>query len=143
MLFNSFNFWIIFPFIFSIYWIIPSKFPLAKKLYLIIISYILYILWDVAHSLILFSITILTFCGAILIERLKEKGKTYQRKIISFIFILISFFPLFIFKYYNFIISSTNQLFSDIGVSINLSGLNWAIPIGISFFSFQLQFYLS
>lgn len=142
MLFNSFNFWLIFPFIFSIYWIIPSKFHSIKKFYLIAISYVLYMLWDVAHSLILFGITILTFYGAIIIERLKNKGKSYKRKMISLIFVIISFFPLFIFKYYNFITNSTSQLFANIGFNIDLPGLNWAIPIGISFFSFQAIGYL-
>lgn len=99
-------------------------------------------LWDVAYSLILFSITILTFGGAIIIEYLKKKGKIHQRKIISLIFVLISFFPLFIFKYYNFITNSATQLFSNIGFHLDLPGLNWAIPIGISFFSFQAIGYL-
>lgn len=142
MLFNSFNFWIIFPFIFSIYWIIPSKYPLIKKIYLIIISYALYMLWDVAHSLILLGITIITFGGAIIIERLKYKNKNNLKKIISLIFVLIAFLPLFIFKYYNFITESATQLFTNIGFSITLPGLNWAIPIGISFFSFQAIGYL-
>lgn len=50
--------------------------------------------------------------------------------------------PLLVFKYYNFIIESTNSFFESIHFSTQLSGLNWAIPLGISFFTFQAVGYL-
>lgn len=46
--------------------------------------------------------------------------------------------PLMVFKYYNFIIDNVNEVLGH----GNLPGLNWAIPIGISFFSFQAIGYL-
>ena len=31
MPFNSFNFWLVFPFIFSLYWLIPAKYNQWRK----------------------------------------------------------------------------------------------------------------
>lgn len=50
--------------------------------------------------------------------------------------------PLIIFKYYNYLSENINNLFKILGFSIGLPGLNWAIPLGISFFSFQAVGYL-
>lgn len=139
MLFNSFNFWIIFPFIFLFFWIIPSKQQLTKKIFLITISYLLYINWDAAYSLILLGITLITFYGAKIIS---NTPTIHKRHILIALFTTLAFLPLLIFKYYNFIITSVTQILTDIGFRFELPGLNWAIPIGISFFSFQAIGYL-
>lgn len=142
MLFNSFNFWIVFPFIFSLFWIIPSKYTSLKKIYLISISYLLYIHWDAAYSLILLGITAITYTGAFVLEKSQSGTKCKNRKILSIIFVLLAALPLLIFKYYNFINTSTTSILHSIGINFYLPGLNWAIPIGISFFSFQAIGYL-
>lgn len=54
----------------------------------------------------------------------------------------ISFLPLLFFKYFNFINQQVCFLLSSIGLRYELQGLNWAIPIGISFFTFQAMGYL-
>ena len=46
------------------------------------------------------------------------------------------------FKYYNFINDSIYAILSSIGLRFLLPGLNWAIPMGISFFTFQALGYL-
>ncbi|WP_198959538.1 MBOAT family protein [Fibrobacter sp. UWB5] len=45
--------------------------------------------------------------------------------------------PLVAFKYYNFINDSMFDFLSIIHLRFRLPGLNWAIPVGISFFTFQ------
>lgn len=50
--------------------------------------------------------------------------------------------PLLVFKYYNFINDSVFELLSSLGLRFKLPGLNWAIPMGISFFTFQALGYL-
>ena len=47
-----------------------------------------------------------------------------------------------IFKYYNFVNESVWSLLSSVGLRYEMKGLNWAVPIGISFFSFQAVGYL-
>ena len=48
MPFNSFNFWLVFPLPFGLYWLIPSRCASYKKWYLIIVSYLLYMNWKQA-----------------------------------------------------------------------------------------------
>ena len=63
MLFNSFNFWLVFPFIFVFYWVIPAKFNECRKWFLIIASYLLYMNWKPAYALVLLAVTLITYWG--------------------------------------------------------------------------------
>lgn len=137
MIFNSFNFWIIFPLIFIFYWLLPSNKIIYKKIYLITVSYLLYMNWKPAYALLLLGITFITYFAAKLIE-----GRNRNKKIIIYTSVCITILPLVIFKYYNFINDSIINILKLIGLYWNLPGLNIAIPIGISFFTFQALGYL-
>ncbi len=50
--------------------------------------------------------------------------------------------PLLVFKYYNFINGSLSDGLAAIGLQFTLPGLNWAVPVGISFFTFQAVGYM-
>ena len=58
------------------------------------------------------------------------------------LFAVLSLLPLLVFKYYNFVNESVWSLLSSLGLRYELHGLNWAIPVGISFFTFQAVGYL-
>ena len=47
-----------------------------------------------------------------------------------------------VFKYYNFLNDSLSQGLAAIGLKFAMPGLNWAIPVGISFFTFQAVGYM-
>lgn len=146
MIFNSFLFIWLFPIIFVVYWgtnhIISQK-NLPEKInniLLIFISYAIYIQYKPIYALLLFYITLATFTGGKIIEKIKT---TQKRK--KILIITISFFvllPLLAFKYYNFLNNALTQTIETIGIQIGLPGLNWTIPIGISFFTFQALGYL-
>lgn len=138
MIFNSFNFIIIFPLLFSLYYLIPVKFQSVRNTFLLLTSYILYMNFKPIYALILLYVTIITYIAAIWVERKKQKS----RHTCKFIFILLSLSPLIFFKYYNFINESCLELLSIVGLNFYLPGLNWAIPVGISFFTFQALGYL-
>ena len=63
MAFNSFNFWLVYPFIFILYWIIPAKWNTWRKVFLIIVSYLLYMNWKPAFALVLLGVTLVTYWG--------------------------------------------------------------------------------
>lgn len=98
----------------------------------------LYAKADPVWCLYLFAVTLVTYLSARIIEQKKAYGK---RKYII-VSATLSLLPLGIFKYYNFVASNLNKAFETIGFSAGLQGLNWAIPLGISFFSFQAVGYL-
>lgn len=137
MLFNTFNFWVIFPFIFTTYWLIPCKYEKAKKWSMIIISYLLYMNYKPSYALILLAITLITYSGAIYFQK-----NNYPKTCLIYPISLLVLLPLLIFKYYNFFNNSISHFLNIIGLNWNIPGLNWTIPLGISFFTFQALGYM-
>ena len=136
MIFNSFNFLIVFPLLFSLYYAIPAKMLRWKNGYLLLVSYLLYANWKPSYAFFLLGITLITYLAARLIENARKT------KLLAMGGALLTLLPLIIFKYYNFINESCFELLSALGIRFHLLGLNWAIPIGISFFTFQALGYL-
>lgn len=145
MLFNSFKFLLIFPLIFAIHWAIPAKYNQWRKLFLILISYVLYMNWKPAFALVLLGVTLITYWGGYLFdnERVRiEELKVGKRKRLIWLFAFLGLLPLLVFKYYNFINNSLTDGLAAIGLKFSMPGLNWAVPVGISFFTFQAVGYM-
>ena len=112
MAFNSLHFWLVFPSVFLLYWLIPQRLPSLRKIWLIVASYLLYLSWKPVFALVLLYVTLVTYLGARSFESVKSR-----KALLGWVFGLLSLAPLLAFKYYNF-----------------LPGLNWAVPVGLSFF---------
>ena len=136
MIFNSFNFLIVFPILFLLYYLIPAKKQKWRNGYLLLVSYLLYANWKPVYALILLGVTLVTY----LFARWMEDGKRSVKIAVGGA--LLTLLPLLIFKYYNFINDSVFDLLSTVGLRFKLPGLNWAIPMGISFFTFQALGYM-
>lgn len=131
-----------------IYWLLPDRILGTNKLckgdirprnwFLMLASYLLYANWRPSYALILFVITLLTYFGARFIEAKEE----YRKRGIVLIFATLTVIPLLVFKYYNFLNESIWSFLSSVGLRYELHGLNWAIPVGISFYTFQALGYL-
>ena len=144
MIFNSFQFLWLFPLLFTAYYLCCTLFNKKQgtrydNYLLLIISYLLYAQWNPAYTLILLGVTLCTYFSAIVIE---DRGAYGRKRYIIIIGALLSLLPLVIFKYYNFIIGSFDEVFAFFGTSCGIPGLNWAVPIGLSFFTFQALGYL-
>ena len=112
------------------------RYSKMRNLYLLLVSYLLYMQWKPVYALILFGVTIVTFLAAIYLE------KTKHPKRILTLGVMLALMPLLFFKYYNFINDSVGEALSAIGLNFHLRGINMAIPLGISFFTFQSLGYL-
>jgi len=86
--------------------------------------------------LILLGITATTYFSALILTRSR-----HPKRVLTF-GVLLSLLPLLFFKYFNFINESISDTLALIGLRFRLEGINWAIPIGISFFTFQALGYL-
>ena len=143
MLYNSFQFLWLLPLILVAYYFLPilfvplkiSKTIVANRL-LLIVSYALYMQWNPAYALILLGVTAETYLFALWIGN--TVGQWRRKFLLISCGIGLALLPLLVFKYYNFITSSFASLFGW----GELPGLNWAIPVGISFFTFQAVGYL-
>lgn len=138
MIYNSFNFILLFPLIFLFYYLIPAKYQNLRNWYLLAVSYSLYIAWKPYYALILLGVTGITYCFALYVGKTQLK----RRKGLLTAGVILTLLPLVFFKYFNFLNEAFCDAFSVFGVHVQLVGLNWSIPIGISFFTFQALGYL-
>lgn len=128
MVFTSINFLYYFlPTVLILYFIVPKKY---KNLLLLISSLLFYFYGEPKYIILMIIEIILAYFEARLIEKYKSKE--------IFIFsIFIHVLLLCIFKYTNFLITNINGIFNT-----NISLLNIVLPIGISFYTFQIISYL-
>ena len=136
MIFNSFQFILIYPFLFLLYYAIPASWKTARNVFLLVLSYALYICWKPVYALILLAVTLSTYFTARML-----KGSRH-RKAIAVTGTLLSLSPLLFFKYFNFINDNISKAFLYIGIDIHMSDLSLVAPVGISFFTFQALGYL-
>lgn len=137
MIFNSFSFIVFFPLIFLLYYVIPVRHVKLRNLYLLVVSYLLYLQWKPVYALVLLGVTAATYFTALWVERAKRRPKT-----ILTLGVLLTLLPLAFFKYFNFVNEAVGDALAFVGLSFRLGGVNLAIPIGISFFTFQTLGYL-
>jgi len=145
MIFNSFQILWLFPLIFVFYHLANSwggqnlslKENKAGNYILLIISYLLYIQWNACFALVLLWITFVTFIAAKYLGNKDDKYDGWGKTLI-WLALIVALLPLGIFKYADWVVGSINEL----GFFPRIHGLNWAIPLGISFYTFQAVGYM-
>ncbi len=127
MVFASITFLYYFlPIFLILYFIVPKKY---KNIVLLIFSFIFYFYGEPKYILLMLLEVLFAYFMTLSLE--KNKSKSLLTVIISFHLILLC-----IFKYFNFIIDNINTIFSS-----NITLLNIVLPIGISFYTFQIISY--
>ena len=136
MLFNSLSFILLFlPIsVFVYYFLIKKRVILGAKLWLVGASLFFYAFWNVYYlPLILISMAANFMLGSMITSAEVRLNK----KLLLVIGVLANFTALGYFKYTDFFISNLNMVFNS---SIPLQ--NIALPLAISFFTFQQVAYL-
>ena len=133
MLFSSLTFLFAFlPATILFYYLAKNKF----KNYIILIASLIFYAWGEPKYIILMILSIIV--NYFLALSISKKNKTNKsRKFILIIAIIINIGTLFLFKYLDFAISNINLAFN---FALNTPGL--ALPIGISFYTFQILSYV-
>ena len=130
MVFSSLTFLLIFlPILSIIYFLVKN---IKIKNYILLIFSLIFYAWGEPIYIIIMLLSILvTYISGILINKVKHK------KIALAISIMLLLSSLLFFKYYNFLIDNINSIFN-----INIVKSSLALPIGISFYTFQAISYL-
>jgi D-alanyl-lipoteichoic acid acyltransferase DltB (MBOAT superfamily) len=134
MVFNSIEFLIFFPIVVSLYFLFPQKY---RNIFLLVASIIFYAAFIPAYTLILLFLIIVDYFSAILIEKSEKHKKKFL--ILS---ILSTCLALFIFKYFNFFSTNLQDLANVIHWNYSMPLLQLALPIGLSFHTFQSLSYV-
>lgn len=108
-------------------------------------SYFFYACWNTAYALLMLLSTVITYLSGLLIERagqLEDADKRVKRRKlwvgVSFASNLII---LFTFKYANMFFASIDSLAGAVGLGAFMPRLDWLLPVGISFYTFQALSY--
>ena len=126
MLFSSITFLFAFlPIVFIGYFLLPMK---AKNIWLLISSLFFYFYGEPKYLILMISVIFLSYIFGLI----TEKASGTKRKIILAISVISILAALLFFKYTDFFISSINGIFGS-----DFELLKIALPIGISFFTFQ------
>lgn len=141
MLFNSFQFLWLFPILFCVYHL--STWKNLGNVVLLLISYGVYLQWKPVYALILLWVTTVTYLFALLCSRFHEQDEIRTRKGVLVLGVVLTFLPLAVFKYLDFLNSTLSDALSAVGFTVRIPGLNWMLPLGLSFYTLQAVGYLA
>lgn len=134
MLFNSVEFFIFFPIVTILYFLLPHKY---RWFHLLAASCIFYMYFVPIYIVILFGTIVVDYIAGILIENASGARRKY--------FLTLSLFAnigvLAVFKYYNFFIENIDELLLMVGLKNHIPYLSMILPIGLSFHTFQAMSY--
>lgn len=134
MLFNSIEFLIFLPIVFTLYWILNKKNLTYQNVLLLVSSYFFYACWDWRFLfLLMFSTGLDYYTGIKMFDAKNETSKKFW----FWLSIIINVGFLGIFKYYNFFAESFAQLLEGFGFQVNVWVLEVILPVGISFYTFH------
>ncbi len=138
MLFNSIEFAIFLPLVFSIYWILQKKGVKAQNTFLLGSSYFFYGWWDWRFLFLILFSTILDFYLA---KAISNETSAKKRKVFLILSLSANLGLLGFFKYFNFFIENFTDAFTLFGSSFAYDRLDIVLPVGISFYTFQTLSY--
>lgn len=109
-----------------------------QNLFLVLSSYFFYACWDWCFVFLLFALTIFNYFIGLGIWRSHSRRSKKTFLVLS---LCANLGVLCFFKYFDFFVSSAISLVSVIGIHPNVALLRVVLPVGISFYTFQVMTY--
>ena len=131
MALNSLEFLLFSAIAAAVYYLIPGR---VQWIWLLVCSYIYYLSQGPHLAVYLLFTTLTTFGGGWMLEKISDKQK--KRWMVAAV-LLLNFGMLAVLKYTNFLILNFNKITGG-----HLTFLDMALPLGISFYTFQSMGYL-
>ena len=137
MLFNTIEFMLFFPIVTLLYYLLPHNW---RWLMLLIASCVFYMWFIPKYIFILLVTIVIDYSAGLLIEKWEEEPS--RRRLCLIVSIVSTCMVLFIFKYLNFCSENLVLLAQKLGFNHPSHVLNIALPIGLSFHTFQSLSYV-
>ena len=136
MLFNSLTFVVFFAIVLALHY---APFPWrAKKVNLLIASYLFYAAWNPPFVVLLWISTLVDWFVA---KKMFVEQSRMRRRALLIVSVLVNLGILGFFKYGNFLLENWIWLVSLAGVEWQAPGWDIVLPVGISFYTFQTMAY--
>jgi D-alanyl-lipoteichoic acid acyltransferase DltB (MBOAT superfamily) len=133
VLFPTVQFAIFFPIVLALSWALMPR-PALWKPFILIASYVFYAAASPLYCLLLGGVTLWNQAGAVLIDRTEDPRR---RRWICGVCVAGDLLNLGLFNYYTFFSSSLAQTLHAVSLGMPLPLLTVALPVGISFYTFQ------
>ena len=138
MLFPTIEFAIFFPVVLALSWLLMGRPPLWKP-FIVAASYVFYAAADPRFCILLAAITIGNQIAARLIH---GSGDARRAGRICGVAVALNLLTLGVFKYYGFFVADVGDVLDSVALGMPLPLLTIALPIGVSFFTFQAITYV-
>jgi alginate O-acetyltransferase complex protein AlgI len=138
VVFPSVEFAVFFPAVLGLSWLLMPH-QRVWKAFILLASYVFYAAADARFCALLAGVTLANQAGATLVERARTDR---ARNLVVAATVGVDLVALGFFKYYGFFVSSAEQVLSDIGLHAPVPLLAVALPVGLSFFTFQAISYV-
>jgi alginate O-acetyltransferase complex protein AlgI len=127
-----------FPVVLAVSWALMPH-PRAWKPFVLAASYLFYSAASAKYCLVLAGMTLANQLGAVAIARAQTER---TRKHIMAAMVVVDLAVLGVFKYYGFFVDEVGRFLDSIGLGMPLPLLTIALPIGLSFITFQAISYV-
>lgn len=136
MLFNSVQFLIFFPAVLLLFYLLPVRY---RWVLLLVASFYFYMAWKAEYVLLIIASILINYWCA---NEIHSSESSSRRKFIFRLSLFFNLGMLFVFKYFNFFNDNLNELFSLTGIGWNSPAADLILPMGISFYTFQVMSYV-
>lgn len=135
MLFHSVEFLIFFPVVVILYFALPFRW---RWLLLLVASYYFYMSWRLEYIILILISTVVDYFAGRRMGRVPQGSGRRKYLVLS---LVVNLGLLFSFKYLNFFNASLGEMLSWVNVDYQPSMLDFLLPVGISFYTFQTLSY--
>ena len=134
MLFNTLTYLLFLPMVFALYW--AARGVKAQNWVVLLVSMVFYGWWSVPCLGLMVGTCLLNY---LFIHQMQRARK---RKVWMMLSLMLNFGVLGVFKYFNFFADNLAALMSLWGLHADMPTLHIILPVGISFYTFQLSAYV-
>jgi D-alanyl-lipoteichoic acid acyltransferase DltB (MBOAT superfamily) len=138
VVFPSFEFAFFFPVVLALSWALMPH-PRAWKPFVLAASYLFYAAASPRYCILLAGLTVANQVGALLVHRTSDERR---RRWIVGATVALDLGVLGVFKYYGFFVDEAGRFLDSLGLGMPLPLLTLALPIGLSFITFQAISYV-
>jgi alginate O-acetyltransferase complex protein AlgI len=138
VLFPTVEFAIFFPVVLALSWLLMPRQPLWKP-FIVLASYLFYAAANWTFCLLLAGVTLGNQLFAVLIGRARSER---SRKWLVGVAVALDLGVLGLFKYYGFFVTDVGDALDAVHLGLPLPLLTIALPVGVSFFTFQAISYV-
>ena len=137
MRFPTLDYLLFLPLSALLYWFSPRSMRLAV---LSLVSLAFYASWKLDYVPVLLGVTAVAWLGGNWLAARSSAGRSVRWPLLLVLLVLLA--PLVLFKYWNWLSSDFTQAAAWLGWAVELPRVQLALPVGISFFTFQALAYV-